>query len=165
MRKSLLLYLLIISVLLNLFTYSFLSNNVKFERERAEKRTISLKDSLDTALQSGADAAYFTLDVNQNAQEYFEESKPPMAYEKLIPIVREKLLDYNSNPKGNPYTGQEMITGKPFVINKIQIVNHRWIIADFSDSEYWGEVFLKYFVNPDESVNFEVVQSIVYPKY
>lgn len=164
MRRSLLLYLLIISVLVNLFTYAYLSKTVDFERNRYEKRTKSLKDSLDTAVQAGADAAYFTLANNQNAQEYFESGKTPMAYEKLIPIVREKLLDYNNNPKGNPYTGQDMITGKPFVINKVQIVNHRWIIADFSDSEYWGEVFLKYFVNDDQTVSFEVVESLIHVK-
>lgn len=162
MRKSLLLYLLIISVLVNLFTYAYLSKAVSFERDRYEKKTKSLGDSLDTQMRATMDASYFALEYNQNAQDYFEKSN--LAYEKLIPIVKEKLMDYNNNPKGNPYTGQEMLTGKPFVINKIQIINHRWIVADFSDSEYWGEVLLKYFVNDDQSVDFEIITSLIHQK-
>jgi hypothetical protein len=52
---------------------------------------------------------------------------------KLIPYVTEKLLDFNSNPKGNPYVGQDKIGENKFIINKVKILNHRWIIADFSD--------------------------------
>jgi hypothetical protein len=59
----------------------------------------------------------------------------------LIPYV-EKLLDFNSNPKGNPYVGQDKIGENKFIINKVKILNHRWIIADFSDGNIWGEVFL-----------------------
>jgi hypothetical protein len=43
-------------------------------------------------------------------------------------------------------------------------LNHRWIIADFSDGEIWGEVLLKYFVNEDETISFEVNQSLLFQK-
>jgi hypothetical protein len=46
----------------------------------------------------------------------------------------------------------------------VKILNHRWIIADYSDGEIWGEVLLKYFVNEDESISFEVNQSLLYQK-
>jgi hypothetical protein len=51
-----------------------------------------------------------------------------------------------------------------FIINKVKILNHRWIIADFSDGNIWGEVLLKYFINDDESVSFEVNQSLLHAK-
>jgi hypothetical protein len=41
--------------------------------------------------------------------------------------------------KGNPYVGQDQGANK-FIINKVKVLNHRWIIADFSDGEY-GEKF------------------------
>jgi hypothetical protein len=41
-------------------------------------------------------------------------------YEKLIPYVTEKLLDFNSNPKGNPYVGQDQIGANKFIINKVK---------------------------------------------
>ena len=65
---------------------------------------------------------------------------------------------------GYPYTGQDQIGANKFVINKVKILNYRWIIADFSDGEYWGEVLLKYFVNEDGSKSFEVNQSLLYQK-
>ena len=112
------------------------------------------------------DANYFSLGKNENAQNYFEATNPDktILIEKLIPVVTEKLLDFNNSPKGNPYTGQDPIGPNKFVINKVRILNHRWIIADFSDGEYWGEVLIKYFVNTDESISFEVNQSLLYNK-
>ena len=109
---------------------------------------------------------YFSLAKNENAQNYFDSGngKKFIPYEKLIPYVKEKLMDLNQNPKGNPYTGQDQIGAQKFIINKIKVLNHRWIIADFSDGEYWGEVLLKYFVNEDESVDFEIIQSVLYQK-
>jgi hypothetical protein len=50
-----------------------------------------------------------------------------------------------------------------FII-KVKVLNHRWIIADFSDGEYWGEVLLKYFVNDDQTITFEINQSLLYQK-
>ncbi len=166
MKRSLLLYLTILFALTTLFTYVFLSSEVQFEQKRSEKRITKLKDSLSLVSNQLTDANYFSLAKNENAQNYFdnESSQKTIQYEKLIPVVTEKLLDYNSNPKGNPYTGQDQIGANKFIINKVKILNHRWIIADFSDGEIWGEVLLKYFVNEDESISFEVNQSLLYQK-
>jgi hypothetical protein len=73
-------------------------------------------------------------------------------------------MDFNSNPKGNPYTGQEQISANKFIINKVKVINHRWIIADYNDGVYWGEVLLKYFVNEDDTISYEVIQSLLYQK-
>jgi hypothetical protein len=67
------------------------------------------------------------------------EIQKMIKYEKLIPYV-EKLLDFNSNPKGNPYVGQDQIGANKFIINKVKVLNHRWIIADYSDGEMWGGI-------------------------
>ncbi|MBC5863998.1 hypothetical protein [Flavobacterium turcicum] len=166
MKNSFLLYLTILAVLSTLFTYMFLSNQVNFEQKRYEKTTKKLRDSLTLVTNQLAEADYFSLNKNENAQNYLEASFPDktIQYEKLIPVVTEKLLDFNSNPKGNPYTGQDQIGANKFVINKVKILNHRWIIADYSDGERWGEVLLKYFINEDDSISFEVNQSFIYQK-
>ncbi len=164
MKKSFLLYAFILLVLINVFTYSFLSNEVKFEQNRYEKTTKRLKDSLNSITTKLNDANYFSLEKNENAQNYFDSAvaNKTIAYEKLIPVVKEKLMDLNANPKGNPYVGQDQIGANKFVINKVKVLNHRWIIADYSDGKMWGEVLLKYFVNEDESISFEVIQSLLY---
>lgn len=166
MKKSLLLYLFILAILLNIFTYMFLSKEVKFEQNKYTKTTSNLKNNLNLVKNKLVDANYFSLENNENAQNYFnpETATKTIQIEKLIPYVTEKLLDFNSNPKGNPYTGQDQIGANKFIINKVKILNHRWIIADYSDGEYWGEVLLKYFVNDDESITFEVNQSLLYQK-
>ncbi|MDI6047602.1 hypothetical protein [Flavobacterium yafengii] len=166
MKQSLFLYLTILAVLSSIFTYMFLSKQVTFEQTRYEKTTKKLRDSLRLVSNQLADANYFSLAKNENAQNYFDSgsSDKIIHYEKLIPVVTEKLLDFNSNPKGNPYTGQDQIGVNKFIINKVRVLNHRWIIADFSDGEIWGEVLLKYFVNADDSISFEVNQSLLYQK-
>ncbi|MEY4462837.1 MAG: hypothetical protein RLY98_1378 [Bacteroidota bacterium] len=166
MKRSLLLYLTILFALTTLFTYVFLNSEVQFEKQRSEKKITRLRDSLSLVTNQLADANYFSLAKNENAQNYFENQNSQMIiqYEKLISVVTEKLLDYNSNLKGNPYTGQDQIGANKFIINKVKILNHRWIIADFSDGEIWGEVLLKYFVNEDETITFEVNQSLLYQK-
>ena len=166
MKKSLLLYAFILIALLNIYTYMFLSKEVEFEQHRYEKTTKKLKDSLNSLTTKLTDANYFSLEKNENAQNYFDASgsEKMIQYEKLIPYVKEKLMDLNSNPKGNPYVGQDQIGTNKFIINKVKVLNHRWIIADYSDGEIWGEVLLKYFVNDDETISFEVIQSLLYQK-
>ena len=166
MKKSLLLYLFIAAILLNDFTYMFYSKQAVFEQNKNKKTTTKLKDSLNSITNKLSDANYFSLEKNENAQNYFDtaNSEKTIQYEKLIPFVTEKLLDFNANPNGNPYVGQDKLGTNKFIINKVRILNHRWIIADYSDGEYWGEVLLKYFINEDESVSFEIIQSLLYQK-
>ena len=166
MKKSLLIYLIILVVLMNVFTFMYFSKQRDFEREHSEKTELRLKDSLVSITKKLDEASYFSLAKNENAQNYFnpENTNKTINIKKLIPIVTEKLLDLNSDPKGNPFIGQDQIGANKFIINKVQILNHRWIIADFSDGEYWGEVLLKYFINDDESVSFETIQSFIYQK-
>lgn len=166
MKKSLFLYLFILAVLMNIFTYMYYSKKTTFEETHFNATNTKLKDSLSSITTKLADANYFSLENDQNAQNYFDpgDGTKFIPYEKLIPYVTEKLMDYNDNPKGNPYTGQEQIGVQKFIINKAKVLNHRWIIADYNDGEYWGEVLLKYFVNEDESITFETIQSVLFQK-
>jgi hypothetical protein len=166
MKKSLLLYALILSLVFNVYTYMYLSKEVTFEQEKYKKSTAKLKDTLQLVTNKLSDADYFSLERNENAQNYFDSAKSDKIrnYKTLVPYVTAQLLDLNDNPKGNPYTGQDQLGANKFIINKVKVLNHRWIIADYSDGEYWGEVLLKYFINDDESVSFEVNQSVIYQK-
>lgn len=166
MKKSLLLYLLIISVLMNIFTYMYFSRKNASAAPVAKTENIkTVRDSLTQAQNALQDANYFTLMFNQNAQNYFvNSSNVSMSFEELEPHVKNQLLSYNDLPEGNPHTGQTRLGEGKFIINKAQVLNHRWIVADFSDGEYWGEVLLKYFINDDNSISFEVIQSLLYQK-
>jgi hypothetical protein len=162
MKQSLLLYGLITAVLLNIFTYMFYKGEVKHEQLQNEKLDKKLTE-VQTKL---SDADYFSLANNQNAQEYFDNDDVSkiVDYVQLIPNVTNKLMDFNDDPKGNKYTGQEQLGANKFIINKIKIINHRWIVADYSDGKLWGECLIKYFVNEDKSIDFETFQSLIYQK-
>jgi hypothetical protein len=166
MKKSLLLYLFILALLFNIFTFMYFTKEIDFQQNRYVKIEKKLKDSQNSSTNGLAEANYFSLEKNENAQNYFnpDNATKTILIEKLIPLVTEKLMDLNENPKGNPYIGQDQIGANKFIINKVRILNHRWIIADFSDGEYWGEVLIKYFVNEDETVSFETFQSLLYQK-
>ncbi len=162
MKQSLLLYGIITAVLLNLFTYMFYKGQVLFEQEKYAKLDKKLTETNNKLQESD----YFSLNNNQNAQEYFynDDASKMIDYKQLTPIISNKLMDFNENPKGNPYTGQEQLGAQKFIINKIKIINHRWIIADFSDGNIWGECLIKYFVNEDKSIDFETFESLIYSK-
>ncbi len=162
MKQSLLLYGLITAVLLNLFTFMFYHGQVNHEQEKYAKLDKKLTE-VQTKL---TDADYFSLSNDQNAQEYFdnEDVSKIIDYKELIPNVTNKLIDFNDDPKGNPYIGQEQLGANKFIINKVKIINHRWLIADFSDGNLWGECLIKYFVNDDKSIDFENFQSLIYQK-
>lgn len=165
MKKSLLLYLFILAVLFNIFTYMFYSKQVKAEQESYKKLDTKLRDSLNLVVNQLGDANYFSLETNQNAQEYFaNDSGEFISHQKLIPFVTEKLMEFNSLPEGNPYVGFDKIGVQKFVINKAKVLNHRWIIADFSDGTLWGEVIIKYFINDDKTVSFEVAETVLHQK-
>ena len=156
----------IFAVLFNVFTYMFFNKQSTFQEKRYHDMSVKMRDSINLLKGSPVEDDYFDLERNQKAQNYFDSEDPAKVvdYVKLIPFVKDQLLNYNDSPKGNPYTGQDQITQQKFIINKIKILNHRWIIADYSDGEYWGEAMIKYFLNDDGTISFETFQSILYQK-
>jgi hypothetical protein len=64
------------------------------------KNNKKLRDSLNSVSAKLNDANYFSLEKNENAQNYFESAGGLIQYEKLIPFVTESLMDLNANPKG-----------------------------------------------------------------
>ncbi|AWA30697.1 hypothetical protein HYN48_11705 [Flavobacterium magnum] len=166
MKKSLFLYLFILALLVNIFTYMYYSKENSFQREELAKTTKVLSDSVSMLKNKLSEAEYFSYETNQQAQDYFEKTAGGefVDYQKLIPYVKEKLVGYNDDPKGNKYVGFDMIDGKKFIINHVKVINHRWIIADFNNTDIWGEVILKYFINDDRSVDFETAETLIYPK-
>ena len=56
------------------------------------------------------------------------------------------------------------MTGSKLLINKIRIVNHKWILANFTDGEYWGEIFVKYDIDENNDLKYKLVEYFMYPK-
>lgn len=160
MKKQLFLYLFICALMVNLFTYMYYNKGFSFLENRYDKlnkRTTIEKDSLSNLL---FDANKFSLENNDNAQNYFDGKD----VNKIIKKVNDALLNFNDAKEGNKFTGQVTMGSQKFIINKIKVLNHRWIIADYSDGTLWGEVLLKFFVNKDDIISFEIIETQLYPK-
>ncbi len=163
MKKSLFLYLFIIAVLMNLFTYKYFTGKENSMKSNAGKESNTVaNDSAKVAdLENQLyEANYFSLEQNDRAINYLNQNDINAFSEK----VKQALLAYNDDKEGNKYTDQVKMGEQKFIINKLKILNHRWIIANYSNGELWGEVLLKYFVDENEKITFEVMSSYLYPK-
>lgn len=152
--KKLILYGLIFSVLVNIFQFMYATKKFKFENEQTEKFRTKMKDSLTKIVADKEEGDYFSLQHNDKAIDYLEKYD----VQKLMPFIKEKLMELNNNPAGN-----KLISYEGMVINKVRFLNHRWIIADFTGPSGWGEVIIKYFVEKDDSITFEVAETLMYP--
>lgn len=160
MKKQLFLYLFIVSALINVFTYMYYSKKDATIEKRFEDKNKRMKDSISQFENVLYDANYFSLENNQNAQEYFSNYDVT----KLLPQIKDALLAYNDAPEGNKYIDQPKMGEQKFIINKIKVLNHRWIVADYSNGTLWGDVLIKYFVKEDNSITFETIETFLYPK-
>ena len=129
---------------------------------RIQKQEVVLeqvKDSLQTTSLKVLEMQYFSLENNDDALSYYDHInlKNPSAY------IADKLLETNENKGDNPlvpYAGME----NHFKINKIKILNHKWIIADFSDGKYWGELLIQYTLKEDLGVDFSLLDHLLYTR-
>ncbi len=167
MKKSLFLYLFIIAALMNIFTYKYFSSKENEQKPTTElnnnQNSKTLSDSIVSLTDKLYDANTFSLENNDRAQNYLYESSKVNDVPAFAEKIKQALLSYNDSPEGNKYTDQVKMGEQKFIINKIKLLNHRWIIADYSNGQLWGEVMLKYFVEENGSISFEIMNSYLYP--
>lgn len=159
--KNVILYALIFSLLFNVFQYV---NSTKI-LDAKDKEVLKVKDHLKISrdsVASLANANYFALESDEDAQEYFYSNN--LDYQKVAVKVKEDLMILNENKNGNKLVPYEPIDGKPFLINTSKVLNHRWIIAEFSCGDLWGQILVKYFVSEGKPTDFETVETVLYER-
>ncbi|WP_322550684.1 hydrolase [Flavobacterium psychraquaticum] len=159
--KNVILYALIFSLLFNIFQYV---NSTKI-LEAKEQDVSKTKERLQIARDSVANltmANYFALESDEDAQEYFYKNE--LDYQKVSLKVKEDLLVLNENKNGNKLVPYEPIDGKPFLVNTSKILNHRWIVAEFSNGDLWGQILVKYFVAEGKPTDFETIETVLYER-
>ena len=160
MKNKIFLYLFVFAALLALF--QFVSGNnmqkaLSADVNQLQTEVQELKDSLQTMQLKVLDMQYFTLENNDDALAYYDhlDLDDPSQY------IQDKLLETNEKSGDNPlipYEGME----SDFKINKIKVLNHKWILADFSDGKYWGDLIIKYELKDDLSVDFTLAEHLLY---
>jgi hypothetical protein len=159
--KNVVLYALVFSLLFNVFQFV---NSTKI-LEAKDQEVVKVKNHLKTVRDSVsqlANANYFALESDEDAQEYFYNSN--LDYQKVAFKVKEDLMVLNENKNGNKLVPYEPIDDKPFIVNTSKILNHRWLIAEFSNGDLWGQILVKYFVSADKPTEFETVETVLYER-
>lgn len=159
--KNTFLYLFIFSVLVNIFQYVN-SNKILDAKENEVTLVRAVLASTEKKMDSIQYGDYFDIQKDEDAQEYYYSQK--LDYQKVMSKVNEDLEEMNANENGNSLIPYEPIGGKIFIVNKAKILNHRWIIAEFSNGELWGQILVKYFHNTDKPTDFETVETILYER-
>jgi len=158
-------YLFVFSILLVVFQYVnskniFEAYNVKYEKalENQEK----YKDTISALHDRILNLSEFKLDETEAALSYFEERGFKVS--ELIPFIKDEIYELNAVPgEEHPLIPYASMAGGKMLINSIRLLNHKWIIANFSDGKYWGELLIHYEITEDEQLNFKLIDSFLYP--
>lgn len=166
MGKQILMYLFIFSLLFTIFIYV---NDKRILDDREEKisvlenRVQQLKEN-EREIENNAIASEeldFQLNGNESALTYFD--KIGVDTNGLTQKIEDAIISQNQSDEDNPLVPYDGING-PVRVNKIQVLNHKWVIAEFTDGKYWGEMLLSYTVDPDGTFSFTSEKSFLYPQ-
>ncbi|MFD1613975.1 hydrolase [Gelatiniphilus marinus] len=164
MKQKIFIYLFVFSALLVLFQYVnskriFEDLNNKLENYKEKSKTY--KDSIAVLQHDILTLSHFNLHNNEDAISYFE--KDGYNTEELIPFIKDELYKLNEIKGQHPIVPYAASEGRKMLINTVKLLNHKWIIADFSDGDYWGEIFLTYEITEDKQLKFNLIESFLYP--
>ncbi len=163
MRKSFLLYLFVFTALLAVFIYVSGQSMIKSKEEKIEdlQENLSMTERKNDSLFSEVRAQEsFTLAANEEALSYLENRG--LDPSEVIEKVEAELINRNKADADNdlvPYEGMDGF----FRINKIRLLNHKWILASFTDGKYWGDLFLTYEIGEDGKLSVTTKEALLYP--
>lgn len=161
MKKNIFIYLFSFVALILIFQIVNSNKIMTDQQERLQKKQYlvsNLKDSLKVERRRFFDNIYFSLDTNEEAIGYFDDLDFPVNSSYIQEAVYETNL---MDSKGSLVPYAEM--GGKFLINKVKVLNHKWLIADFSDGTFWGELMIQYQVKSSGEVTFDVINHFLYP--
>lgn len=165
MKNRIFMYLFIFSVLLLLFNYInskkiFDDSNVRVANSK--EQVVKYRDSILTLKDEIHNLSQFSFDYNDHSYDYF--LKQGYDVEQLMTTVKDALYAQNEyKGEQHPLVPYVSTTGRKILINSIRVLNHKWIIADFTDGQLWGEMLVVYSLNDEGELNFRVSESLLNP--
>jgi len=124
---------------------------------------ISLEDSINSFknyIDSLQSSDRFSLSGNPKSKAYLNQT---FSKEQNWDVfLTKKLLKTNEAQTGDnpliPYAGM----AGAMQIDDAKVLNHRWIIAHFTDGSYQGEMLVRYDIDKNEHINFKVLDQTLY---
>lgn len=165
MKQRLFMYLFIFTLLLVIFQFVNAKNiieNYDQKLTRYMAKTEQLKDSIRGMEDNKATDLYsFKFDTNDDAMTYWENEGYRIS--EFVPFIKDELMNLNIyETDDHPLVPYASMTDNKMLIDQIRMLNHKWIIASFTDGTYWGEMLLAYDIEDKKNLKFKVVESILY---
>ena len=159
MENKILIYTLVFMTLILIFlgiNYTKISNLNETNSIILKNKIDSLENQYNLLNKQFKDEIYFSLIDNQDALAYFND----IDVDSLVSYLRDELYEKNFNKNSDIFVPVSNAKNK-YLINKVKILNHKWIIADFSNGSRWGEMWIEYQLNASE-VKFEIKDYFLY---
>jgi len=100
---------------------------------------------------------YFSLLGNQKSLlalgETFNDS--------IVSVIKDALYEINISEEKKLIIPYEDMVGV-FLINQVKVLNHKWIIANFSNGSLWGELLIEYTIG-EKGIIFKTMDHLLYP--
>ena len=165
MKGKIFLYLFVFTLLLVIFQYvnskSILETYEK-KADNAQEKVEAYKDSIMSLEDEILDHLYFNFENDDYALDYFEREGYDTS--ELIPFIKDELYKLNVyEGDDHPLVPYASMTDGKILINKVRLLNHKWIITDFTDGNYWGQLFLTYEITDKKELKFKLVEYFMYP--
>lgn len=167
MKRHLFLYLFVFTLLVVVYQYVSSKNIIElYERDISGlKEKVKYQDSINLNLNDeNFELSYFKFSSNDEAMSYYEQQD--YKAEELEATIVDALYATNVyNGEEHPLIPYVSMTDRPILIDKARIINHRWIIANYTDGEYSGEIFVNYKVINKDSITFKLTDYVFFPKF
>lgn len=160
MKNKIFLYLFVFASLIAL--YLFVSSGKLIESKdvtikKLQHEIVSLKDSVQLLNIKVLDVQHFSLENNDYALDNYAH----LNIENPERYIADKLLETNETKGNNPLVPYEGMEGD-FKINKIKVLNNKWILAEFTDGKHWGEMIIDYELKDDLGIDFTLTSHLLY---
>ena len=152
MKEKIFMYLFIFSLLIVLFQYVNSKNVFEAQTNKIltlQEKVTAYKDSIINLQDANFDLSLFDLEQNDDALTYFENRGYDVS--TLIPLIKDELYTLNEVKGEHPLIPYAATGGNKMLINSVRLLNHKWIIANFSDAQIWGEIFFTYQINANNN--------------
>lgn len=163
MRRSFFLYLFVFSLLLAVIIYANGKRIADSKDERIEyleEQLALAQKSADSLISERNASDSFSLVANEEALSYLENRG--FNPSEIIEKVESELINRNRADADNDLVPFEGMDGH-FRINKIKMLNHKWLLASFSDGTYWGDLFLTYEIDDAGNLEVSTEKALLYP--
>lgn len=169
MKEKIFMYLFIFALMFVLFQYT---NSKRYSEAKQNEIAVLHKeiDSLQTTnnppettkkdSEQSDSREGFSLKTNSYAREFFEDQN--MDVDSLEAEIENQIISQNQAEEDNPLVPYSASEGKTMSINRIKVLNNRWILAAFTDGQTWGEAIISYYLDEDNNLKFDTEDGVLH---